>query len=70
MIYSKVENPKCFLCTHADKNSKSGNLLCDIRGTVPADFVCKKFKYDIFKKTIKPVKKLGTKVFSPDDFSV
>ncbi len=70
MIYSKVENPKCSLCVYADKNKTSGNVLCDIKGTVPADFVCKKFKYDIFKKTVKPKKAIGTKKFCADDFSV
>ncbi len=70
MIYSKIENPKCNICIHADQNKTSGNVLCDIKGTVPADFVCKKFKYDIFKKTVKPKKKLDTSGFTPDDFSV
>ena len=70
MIYSKVENPKCHLCIHADKNNKSGNLLCEIRGTVPADFACKKFKYDIFKKTLKPKRNADKKSYSPDDFII
>ena len=70
MIYSKTENPRCTLCVHADENKTSGNILCDIKGTVPADFVCKKFKYDIFKKTVKPKKKFVKPEFKPEDFSV
>lgn len=70
MIYQEVENPKCNLCVHADTNKTSGNILCDIKGTVPADYVCKKFKYDIFKKTVKQKKKLIDKNFCKEDFSV
>ncbi len=70
MIYQEIENPKCNLCVHADENKVSGNILCDIKGTVPADFVCKKFKYDIFKKTIKPKKKLVSASYTAEDFSV
>ena len=70
MIYSKVENPRCSLCVHANENKTSGNVLCDVRGTVPADFVCKKFSYDIFKKVVKPKKKLNKNNFSAEDFSV
>ncbi len=70
MIYSEIENPKCNLCVHADENKTSGNILCDIKGTVPADFVCKKFKYDIFKKSVKPKKKLASATYNAEDFSV
>ena len=70
MIYSKVENPKCGLCTHSDSNKTSGNILCDIKGTVPADFCCKKFTYDIFKKKIKPRQNRNVKEYSTEDFSL
>lgn len=70
MIYSKIDNPKCNLCIHSDANKASGNVLCDIRGTVPADYYCKKFKYDIFKKKIKPRRSLASKEYRDKDFSV
>ena len=70
LIYSKLENPRCNLCVYADQNKTSGNILCELKGTVPADFVCKKFKYDIFKKTVKPRKKLEKSRFTSEDFSV
>ncbi len=70
MIYSKIDNPKCMSCTFAKPTENSGNILCDIKGIVPADFCCKKYKYDIFKKKIKPRKKLSTERFSKDDFLV
>ena len=70
MIYSKVDNPKCTLCVHAQIHNESDNITCDIKGTVPADFCCKKFKYDIFKKKIKPRKVLKSQNFSKEDFTL
>lgn len=70
MIYSKVDNPKCTLCVHADIHTESENVSCEIKGTVPADFCCKKFKYDIFKKKLKPRKVLKPQKFSKEDFTV
>lgn len=70
MIYSAPENPRCSFCAHSNSNKESGNILCDIKGTVPADYACKKFKYDIFKKKIKPRKAKKMPSFTPDDFSL
>ena len=69
MIYSKTENPKCCICTNAQKSS-AGNVSCALRGTVPEDFCCKKFKYDIFKKTVRPKRTLHKDKFSEKDFSL
>lgn len=69
MIYSETENPKCCMCVYAEK-SVSGNAECSFKGTVPEDFCCKKFKYDIFKKTIKPKKVLRKNKFSEEDFMI
>lgn len=69
MIYKKLENPSCRLCVHGD-NPCSGNVDCKIKGTVPADFVCKKFKYDIFKRQIKPKPKKGAFKFTKDNFAI
>lgn len=70
MIYSKIDSPKCNLCVYAKLNKTSGNALCQFKGTVPADYVCKKFKYDIFKKNIKAKKTTINKEFCAEDFSV
>jgi len=70
MIYSNNDNPKCSSCIYATLQENGGNALCEIKGTVPADFCCKKYKYDIFKKKIKPRRKLNTNKFSPDDFAL
>lgn len=69
MIYSETENPKCCMCVYAEK-VVSGNAECSFKGIVPEDFCCKKFKYDIFKKTIKPKKVLRKHNFSEEDFMI
>ena len=70
MIYRQVENPKCFLCRHAKCDETSRNINCSIKGTVPMDFVCKKFSYDIFKREIKPKVKLNSVKFRKADFEI
>ncbi len=70
MIYSKQDNPKCTLCAFAEVDKDSGNVNCEHKGTVPSDFLCRKFKYDIFKKTIRPKKRLSKGGFSKEDFSL
>jgi len=70
VLYSKIENPGCYICANAEKSNVSGNMSCKIKGTVPEDFCCKKFKYDIFKKTVKPHKKLKLNKFTEKDFSI
>lgn len=70
MIYSKVDNPKCATCVFASIKGNGANALCEIKGSVPADFWCKKYKYDIFKKKIKPRETLNFNNFSQKDFSL
>lgn len=68
MIYSKVDNPKCRICVYAEKINDSGNAKCTIKGVVPEDYCCKKFKYDIFKKTIRPQKSIDKNRYKKEDF--
>ena len=69
MIYRKVENPGCRLCAYGDMPC-GGNVNCSVKGTVPADYLCKKFKYDIFKREIKPKPKKGKFKFRKEDFEI
>ena len=70
MIYSETENPECVICVHAKSGTVSGNVTCDIKGTVPEDFCCKRFKYDIFKRKVHPKKTFLQKNFSKEDFEI
>jgi hypothetical protein len=70
MIYRTIENPKCFLCKHATCDESSRNITCAFKGTVPMDYVCKKFDYDIFKREIKPQAKIKSIKFCKSDFEI
>ena len=70
MIFRQCEEPKCRLCANAESTNDSANMHCSVRGTVPKDFACKKFKYDIFKREIKPKPKLNFSKFSKKDFEI
>lgn len=70
MIYSEIENPKCYICVNAELKASPGNVVCSFKGTVPEDFCCRKFKYDIFKRDVKPHKSFKTKNFAKEDFSL
>lgn len=70
MIYSEIDNPKCRLCAYADAHSSNGNMTCSFKGAVPEDFCCRKFKYDIFKREIKPHKVMKKANFSKEDFTL
>lgn len=68
MIYRKTIEPKCILCKNAELIENSLNVNCKIYGTRPADFACKKYDYDIFKREIKQKAKL--KVYKKEDFDI
>ncbi len=70
MIYSQQENPKCQICAHAVFHETNANMVCKFKGTMPEDFCCRKFKYDIFKREIKPHKKIIENKFTADDFKL
>ncbi len=68
MIYRKSIEPRCRLCAHATLTENSLNVMCDIKGKMPCDFACKKYKYDIFKREIKPKPKM--KKYKAEDFVI
>lgn len=68
MIYRNTIEPKCYLCKHATLTDNSGNVNCDLYGSRPKDFACKKYDYDIFKREIKPKPKM--KQFKMEDFEL
>ena len=43
--------PACALCEYAHPLSSGDELLCRKNGVVSADFVCRKFRYDLLKRT-------------------
>lgn len=70
MIYRKIDKPRCRLCKNASPINGTTNILCSIYGARPADYVCRKFDYDIFKRKIKPKPKLNAFKFRKEDFEI
>ena len=70
MIYSQDINKVCALCRMAHKRGGE-EMYCEIKKqTVPSDGAgCKKFSYDILKRTVKRAKKLRTDL-NPEDFAL
>ncbi len=69
MIYSDDINKVCALCEHSQNiDGDEDNLFCNLRkkNTAITDS-CAKFKYDIFKKTVRRKRRLKTD-FNPEDF--
>lgn len=70
MVYSSDIEQKCALCRHSKKiDGKELEVVCEKKGVVSSTYVCKKFKYDIFKKKVRRRKPLDTD-YSPEDFSI
>ncbi len=70
MMYSPDIEQKCALCRYSKKiDGVDRELVCEKFGVVASSYVCKKFKYDIFKKKVKRRKPIDTN-YSPDDFSI
>ena len=70
MIYSEDINKVCALCIHAQKlEDNEDEMYCTLykKNTAATNGDCKKFKYDIFKKTVRRKKQFKTD-FSPEDF--
>ena len=72
MIYSEDINKVCALCTHATAIPENEEeMYCCIykKNTAVTQGGCKKFKYDIFKKTIHRKRRLRTE-FDAEDFKL
>lgn len=69
MIYKKQDYECCRICANCTPDG-NGNVNCKYTGTVPADYHCKKFEYDIFKRQIIPKIKKKKPVFSQKDFTI
>lgn len=69
MIYSPDIEKKCALCLFA-KKIEDEQFFCEKKKKfVRLDDTCKKFDYDIFKKTVRRRPSLSVSV-SPEDFKL
>lgn len=71
MIYSEDINKVCGLCVHAQKLEGDDEMFCTLfkKNTATTQGDCKKFKYDIFKKTVRRKRRLKTE-FTAEDFEL
>ncbi|MEG1551409.1 MAG: hypothetical protein RR355_03990, partial [Oscillospiraceae bacterium] len=68
LLNKKDISPKCEYCMNARKSPDGNTMLCTKKGIVDNDYCCKKFKYDVLKRTPRKPPKLSE--FSKDDFSL
>ena len=60
--------PKCEYCAYGRRSPDGETVLCEKKGIVTRDRVCRKYKYDILKRIPKRKAKLPT--FSAEDFEL
>ncbi len=60
----------CASCRFAKQVVLTGDYMCEKRGLVKPDFVCKKYSYNVFLKHPPRRRGIDTSKYSPDDFSI
>lgn len=68
-MYSNDVEEKCALCQKGEPIPGTLDVLCEKYGVVAYNHVCKKFKYDIFKKKVKRRPSIN-QGYCADDFSI
>lgn len=68
-MYDPDIEAKCALCQKAELIPGTNQVLCEKYGVVEYNYVCKKYKYDIFKKKVRRRGALDTN-YSEEDFSI
>lgn len=69
MIYEQDIEKKCALCQKSKPIVGSLDMVCEKYGVVAYDHVCKKYKYDIFKKKLKRKNRIEGE-YTEEDFSI
>lgn len=68
-MYADDIEKKCALCQYGEPVAGTRDVVCEKYGIVAYNHVCKKFKYDIFKKKIRR-KKGPEHSYTAQDFSI
>lgn len=68
-MYSDDIEKKCALCQKGKPIPDTLDVLCEKYGVVPYNYVCKKYKYDVFKRKVKRRKEIDAE-YSAEDFSI
>jgi len=67
MIFSKEITPVCAYCEYGRKIVSTDDVICNKKGIVKADNVCKKFRYTPLNR-IPPKKAIVENEFTKEDF--
>ncbi len=71
MFYRGDEEKMCFLCEYSEKTDNEEILFCKKKNkNVSENSLCRKYKYDIFKREIKRKAKKDFSKFSKEDFEL
>lgn len=68
-MYSPDVEKKCVNCQFSQQLNGTTDVICSKYGVVSYNYICKKYKYDIFKKPIHKKKNLDTD-YTAEDFSI
>ena len=68
-MYSPDIEKKCATCQFGTLVEGTLDVMCKKKGMVAHNFICKKYKYDIFKKKVRRKKALDNQ-FTAEDFSI
>ncbi len=67
-LYSKEIPPACKYCQNGTPAPATDEILCRRKGVVPPDGYCRRYRYDILKRTPNAAPPLPA--FTDEDFSL
>lgn len=67
-FFNKEIPPACEYCIHGRQSEYSDEIFCAKRGVVEKRDSCRKYRYDVLKRT--PQKPLAAGEFKPEDFEL
>lgn len=67
-FFNKDIPPACAYCLHGHQSEYTDEIFCVKRGVTSPQDSCKRFRYDVLKRTPRPTVQKGD--FSPEDFAL
>jgi len=67
-LFNKNISPACAYCVHGHISEYTNEVFCLKRGVTEPTDSCRKFKYDVLKRT--PNRIIADKDFKPEDFEL
>lgn len=67
-FFNKKLRKSCAFCTHGIKSQFNNEIFCKKKGIVTSDSVCRKYEYDVLKRT--PDNNVICNNYSAEDFKL